>query len=447
MKFNRKTFFKIHSWVGVKLSIIFFIVCLSGTLATLSHEMDWLFNPMMRATPSEKLASKNLIIQNLAKEMPEAKIMYWQTLEDYLCDQLQVLENGQRYFVFANRYTGEIQGRLTLTFQRYFRDLHYYLFIPFQVGHFTVLIFGFLLFISLVTALLFLKNWVRKLFQLKTGKGSVVLFKSLHQLTGLWSVLFVFLFSVTGIWYFLERTNTAGISKIANTKMPKLEVPYSDTTAFKNIDKILDYDRVVAAAQAVMPTITVKDIALPRKLDQPVYVTGKSHVPLVRNRANRIYVHPETYEVVQVQRAEELNTTTWLNDIADPLHFGYWGGLVTKVIWFFGGLAITGLVGTGIWISLKRKVKNEKQRQAQRLGKWKWVNGVIFGLMAVIMYYILIKIYAASWVMLTAITLGWAILIGLAWYIYVYRIDQAVKAELLKQEERRQRRALKRQVF
>ncbi|MEM1119119.1 MAG: PepSY domain-containing protein, partial [Bacteroidota bacterium] len=175
--------------------------------------------------------------------------------------------------------------------------------------------------------------------------------------------------------------------------------------------------------------------------------TGLSKMPLVRNRANRVYLHPTTYEVLKVQKAEETATVTWLNDIADPLHFGYWGGLITKIIWFFGGLAITGLVGTGIWISLKRKVKNEKQRQAQRLGKWKWVNGVIFGLMAVIMYYILIKIYAASWVMLSVITLGWGILIGLAWYVYVYRIDQAVKAELLKQEKRRQRRALKRQVI
>ncbi|MEM6633619.1 MAG: PepSY-associated TM helix domain-containing protein, partial [Bacteroidota bacterium] len=61
--------------------------------------------------------------------------------------------------------------------------------------------------------------------------------------------------------------------------------------------------------------------------------------------------------------------------IADPLHFGYWGGLITKIIWFFGGLSISGLVLTGIWISLKRKVKDRQRRKAQRLGVWKYVNG------------------------------------------------------------------------
>ncbi|HBS12889.1 MAG TPA: hypothetical protein DEO36_10170, partial [Flavobacteriaceae bacterium] len=45
MKINKKFFLKIHSWIGIKLSILFFIVCFSGTLATLSLEMDWLFIP------------------------------------------------------------------------------------------------------------------------------------------------------------------------------------------------------------------------------------------------------------------------------------------------------------------------------------------------------------------------------------------------------------------
>ncbi len=49
MKLNKKAFFQIHSWIGIKLSILIFIVCFSGTLATLSHEMDWLFIPEIRA--------------------------------------------------------------------------------------------------------------------------------------------------------------------------------------------------------------------------------------------------------------------------------------------------------------------------------------------------------------------------------------------------------------
>ncbi|MEM1359573.1 MAG: PepSY-associated TM helix domain-containing protein, partial [Bacteroidota bacterium] len=328
MKFNKKLLFKIHGWIGVKLSILFFIVCLSGTFATLSNEMDWLVNPAIRAVPQETLASKNLMRDNLRAAFPESKFTYWSgAREPYLCDVVfMVHADESRSYVFVNPYTGAVQGSANLTMQRYFRDLHYYLFIPFQVGHFTVLIFGFLLLFSLLTALLFMKKWYRKFLELKRGKGPLVLFRSLHRLVGLWAIPFMLLFSVTGIWYFLERTNTAGISKTANTKTPKLEEPMTDSVALAELYWHFDYDRAADSARAHIPGLLTKDISLPRKLDAPVYLTGISNVPLVRNRANRVYLHPENYTVIKVQNAAALPTVTWLNDIADPLHFGSFGG-------------------------------------------------------------------------------------------------------------------------
>ena len=327
MKLDRKLFFRMHSWIGIKLSVLFFIVCFSGTLATLSHEMDWLFIPEMRATPQEQLASRNQIVVNVQAAFPDGEITYWMTPEEpYLCNILHVRDGDQRRYVFANPYTGAVQGSANLTFQRFFRDLHYYLFIPFQIGHFTVLIFAFLLLISLFTALLFYKRWYRKLFDLKTGKGAVVFFRSLHRLVGVWSVPFTLLFSITGIWYFTERTNLGGVSDTANTRSPEITESRIDSAGFPTFVRTLDYDRAVTVAQQQIPELEVKDISPPTKPGGIFYLTGTSEVPLVRNRANRVYLNPETYEVLKVQRASELPTVTWLNDIADPLHFGYWGG-------------------------------------------------------------------------------------------------------------------------
>ncbi|MEM9934920.1 MAG: PepSY-associated TM helix domain-containing protein, partial [Bacteroidota bacterium] len=337
--------------------------------------------------------------------------------------------------VFVNQYTGEIQGSTNLTFRRFFRDLHYYLFIPFQVGHFTVLTFAFLLLFALSTALVFYKKWYQKFLELKKGKGAIVLFRSLHRTVGLWSIPFVLLFSITGVWYFLERTNTGNISRIANTRAPKLEVPIADSVAFASISYTIDYDKAIAAAQEVIPGLQVNTISPPSRNDRAIYLTGISHVPLVRNRANRVYLHPLTYKVIKVQRAEETATVTWLNDIADPLHFGFWGGLATKILWFFGGLAISGLVLTGIWISLKRKVKRDKQKQAQRLGRWKYVNWAFVLLMKFFMYSFLFTRYQASVATVIYVTLGWAVVWALAWYVFVYRIRLAVEKEEAKARE------------
>ncbi|MEM7370756.1 MAG: PepSY-associated TM helix domain-containing protein [Bacteroidota bacterium] len=431
MKVNRRLFFRIHSWIGVKLSILFFVICFSGTMATLSSEMDWLFLPESRATPQGHYASRNLIVQNLREAYPDGQIEYWTALEvPYMCDVIYVKEQDQRFYAFANPYTGEIQGHAQITFRRFFRDLHYFLFIPFQIGHFTVLIFGFLLLFSLVTALVFFKEWYKKLFDVKKGKGAMVFFRSVHRVVGIWSVPFLLLFSITGIWYFLERTNTGNISTTANPSATKIDPSLSDSTLFETLSVNLDYDRAVQIAQEKIAGLQVKTISPPSSMDGSIYLTGQSDVPLVRFRANRIYLHPQTYEVLTVQRADEIPAVSWLNDIVDPLHFGFWGGLITKVIWFLAGLSISSLILTGIWISLKRKVRNEIQRKRQRMGRWKYVNWTILGLMILMMYVFLIGRYHVAMHVLILVTTFWIISAGLAWYIFDVRLKEQVKKEL-----------------
>ena len=177
--------------------------------------------------------------------------------------------------------------------------------------------------------------------------------------------------------------------------------------------------------------MTVKDILPPRGPKDALYLTGTSDVPLVRNRANRVYLHPQTLEVLQVQRASALPTVTWLNDIADPLHFGYWGGLATKVIWFILGLGISSLVLTGIWISQKRKVKGAAKRKAQRMELWKYVNWGVYGISVGFMYVALITHYHPSLHSILLITAGWGLFVGAAWYLFEYRLPRIVRRELM----------------
>ena len=393
--------------------------------------MDWLFVPEMRAVPGSSRTPMNEMVQNISEAYPNGKLEFFAAPDAaYLCNVAYVMNEGKRWYVFVNPYTGEVQGANTLTFQRFFRDLHYFLFIPLQIGHFTVLVFGFLLFVSLITALMFYKKWYKKLFELKRGKGRVVFYRSLHRLIGVWSVPFMILFSVTGIWYFLERTNTADISKISNTRSPKLEKPIKDSLYFDRLSYSIDYDKAIEMAQLVIPGLMVKDVVPPATMNGVIYMNGKSSVPLVRNRANRVYIHPQTYKVLKVQKAEDIGATMWLNDIADPLHFGYWGGLATKIVWFFGGLGISTLILTGLWIGFKRKVKNVQKQKAQKMGIWKYINWVIFGVILFFMYYFLIVRYHVSSEVLTFITVSLTIFILLGWYLFDFKIKKVVRKEL-----------------
>ncbi|NRB51834.1 MAG: PepSY domain-containing protein [Saprospiraceae bacterium] len=421
MKWNKRTFFSIHSWIGIQFSILFFIVCFSGTIATLSNELDWLFTPGMRVSPQETLAPRNEIRDRIEEQYPGGEIVYWTSPGPaYLADIVYVVKEGVRTYVFVNPHTGLIQGDAQITIQRYFRDLHYYLFIPFQVGHFTVLLFGFLLLFAFVTALLFYKKWYKKLFQLITGKGILVFFRSLHRLVGLWSVPFAFLFAVTGIWYFIERADVGGVSKYIRYQVPKVEV--TDEEKWENLTYTVDYDQAIAIAKEQIPGLKVERIGPPHSTGNPIFVYGENEVPLVRARANRVYLDPFTFDVLATQNAKEINTPTWLNDIADPLHFGYWGGLTTKFIWFFMGIGISSLVLSGIWIAVKRTIRLQAEKRTRIKGFWKYFNYVITILMFLLMFVTLILRYQVAWHVIVAVVLCWGILIAAAYYIYKVRL-------------------------
>jgi uncharacterized iron-regulated membrane protein len=216
----------------------------------------------------------------------------------------------------------------------------------------------------------------------------------------------------------------ASISDAANPGIPAIEQLDIDSVAFAQLQYTIDFERVVQAAQRAIPNLVVKDILLPSNRSAPIYLTGTSDEPLVRNRANRVYIHPTTYEVVGLQNANNISTITWLNDIADPLHFGNFGGLLTKVIWFFSGLAITFLVGTGIWISLKRKIKDVTKGRAKQLGKWKYLNALVVVLMFGFMFYILFSSYAVNTWQIAIIIVSWLVLFILGWLVYVKRLNK-----------------------
>lgn len=350
----------------MKFSILFFLVCFSGTIAVFSHELDWVFNPEMRAKPSDTYASRNDMVDSIHSYFPEGKIGYWmRSREPYLTDIVYVNVEGQNYYTFVNQYTGKVQGAATLTIQRFFRDFHYYLFIPGQWGNFIVLFFAFVLVIALATAILYYKDWYKKLFDLKIGKGSRAFYGSLHKVVGSWSIPFMLIIGVTGLWYFVERADFPKISHHMDEQSPEVDSSYFSNGKIKAED--IDLDRCIALAKAEIPGLEVKTILLPSHPGRPLYLTGTSDVPLVRYRANRVYINPYTYKVMKVQRAEEINTVTWINDIADPLHFGYWGGLVTKFIWFIFGLGLSSLILTGPWLYLKRRVKIHRHKKERRL--------------------------------------------------------------------------------
>src|SRR5699024_2491664 len=132
--------------------------------------------------------------------------------------------------------------------------------------------------------------------------------------------------------------------------------------------KLISLDEYVANAKEAYPALEVKTIRLPHQPSGYVYIDGEAGSLITRNRANKVYLHPFSGEVVQVLQDSELNAAEFITDIADPLHFGYFAGLPTKILWFILGLGISFAIlsGTYLWYirgiaKMERKLKRKRK--------------------------------------------------------------------------------------
>jgi len=280
-----------------------------------------------------------------------------------------------------NPYTGEVIADMDwyASAQRVLRDLHRYLLSPVG-GIYLVGPLAIVLLISVITALLFYRKWWRGFFKLRVGNGSRAFWGSFHKVSGLWSLWFILLISITGVWYLAEAF-LADINVDIQFDRPR--VAEQQLLERKPTESMISPSHAIAIARQHIDNFRVTNMTLPRNQSTPYYLVGQTDALLVRDRSNHIFIDPVTAEVLRKQEtADQTAFERWI-DMADPLHFGNFGGtgasgLIVKSIWFAFGLLMCGLTVTGIVIFIKR-IKNrlDKSTTSAVLGGFKYVTVLV----------------------------------------------------------------------
>ncbi len=370
-----------HAWVGYKLSILMFIICLTGTLATVSNELDWLVNPMLRIDVQEGPYQWSAMIESAAEAFPDATLSYIDgpLYRNYAAIGSLTDAEGNLHRVFFDQYTGEITGVLpwAASTQRVLRDLHRFLFFPISLGAYLVSFFGFVLLASVISALYVYKKWWRGFFKLRLDKGKRIFFGDLHRLLGVWSLWFLIIIAVTSVWYFAERmARDAGHDLVE--PLPRVIITNDGLATEQDF---IGADAAVAIAREAIPGLDVKYVFLPAIRGEtltPYSVSGKATALLARADADQVQVHPVTGEVTLVHRASEAPIGRRINSLMDPLHFGSFGGLPTKLLYFCFGLATLAMSVTGAWMWLRRNERLKgKGLPHSFMGWWKQTSIVI----------------------------------------------------------------------
>ena len=340
----RKAWFRLHSWVGLKLSIMLFFIFATGTLAVLAHEIDWLLNPAMRVTVEESRASWGEQLRAVHERHPDWRVEFLFAPVDpwFATAMYAVTPEGRRRHVYVNPYTAEVTGDTRwFNAHRFLREVHRHLMLPVKYGVPIVSAFAFALVVTLISSFWVYRKWWRGFIAWPRRDRSRRFWGDLHRLAGVWSLWFVFLMAVTGIWYLVESLG-------ANA--PPAVVFAGDANVPPPVVTGIQLDRMIAAAESSYPELSIEHIRLPTRGGQPVMLQGQADAILVRPRANTIAFDPVSGEEIHRHYGGDLTLHQRISEAADPLHFGTFGGLPTKIIWFVFGALMTTLSVTGIYL-------------------------------------------------------------------------------------------------
>jgi uncharacterized iron-regulated membrane protein len=353
---STRSWFRVHSFTGVITGMMLFVICFSGSWAVVSQELDWLVNPALRVTPGETRASWGELAAVVEKAYPGAELLWLEAPRHAAATATALIDAAEAGLtqVHLNPYTAEVTGQSSFVdFQRFLRNFHMSLFQLGGVGLYLVCAFSITLWLSLISALSFYRRWWTRGFRFRGG-GRALLSET-HKLVGLWSLWFLALMALTGTWYLIEaarldlgdgKFSHAGIGGSAVHRVPEPQTPA--------IGPPLPMDRLIALIRAARPELDIRLVGPGLSHAGALYVEGDAGHLLVRNRANFVHIDTASGEILYRQDATALPAYWRWSETADPLHFGDFGGLWSKLIWFVFGLLLSGLVFSGTWLHARR---------------------------------------------------------------------------------------------
>lgn len=353
---SRKTLYAIHRWTGLHCGVVLFVICLSGTIATLGPELDALIDPRLRTGGEGPRLSLAEIQAKLESDHPDWSVASITSTDPGFAASVEVeREDGVRVAYLVHPGTGEILGPTSPHRARVlFRVFHKQFYI-FGVGgiHGTYLVglYGPILMLSGITGLCCYARFWTKLFVLRRGAGWSVFWRDLHRLLGVWGAVLLLLWGATGTWYLVMRLRPLWTAPVA--------------AAAK---RAADRSAEESGEDPFLPRASLADLTATATREfpgfDPRFVTfapdPNGAVTLYTNR--RTLFRGRTPDFVKfdgvtgaiLSAAPPTDLSGTLDQIVDPLHFGTFGGLPTRLLWFAGGLVVSALIPVGATIWLQR---------------------------------------------------------------------------------------------
>lgn len=358
--------FALHRWTGVWTGLVIMFLSVTGAIVVFNSEIDEWLNPELLVTSPDAGARDvgiDAALRNTREQFPDLSIdavtppasrtsvyAIWMTDDE-----------GGFYQATVDPYTGGVLGRRNYkaSFQDVMRQLHVRFFAFGWQGRVVVGAFGLTMLVSTLTGFLIYGRFIRALphwWSIRKSRGLQISASDWHKLIGILTLAFNLLIAVTGAVLGLE--NLARFSPAVGDALHP--GPGDDVLAAvpETLEGAVRASVAIARVRSVIDGFEPRYVILPKAGEGHYRLLGDLPERTEMSNASGAVVQALTGEVLYRHSAREARLITKAYNWMDPLHFGTFGGIATKVLWLLLGLASGFLSISGFvvwWLKTRRR--------------------------------------------------------------------------------------------
>jgi uncharacterized iron-regulated membrane protein len=359
----RNLAFSLHRYIGLAVGIILVIVGLTGSLLVFQKEIDAALvkQKSEQVIPQQQTLSLDKIANNITQtyaNQPDFKLAQFDLHFDDDIYRVRLRNSEDKDLeVFVNAYTGKILGdrpRENTFFSKVY-ELHYALLAD-KIGTVIVGIVALLMCILTVTGLILWSGWRNLIsgFKIKWDGRTKRKNYDIHKVVGIIALIGLAFTGFTGfIWNFYEQTEPAIYALTFTPKPPEAKSIVTGKAP-------LAISEIVQQAIATIPEAKPSFISVPIKPDE-VFTVYMKQPQDAQYFANKVDIDRYSGEVLHVINSKTAKLGDRILNSTVPLHYGTFGGLPTRILYVFVGLAPTILFITGLTMYRLRRPQAVKQ--------------------------------------------------------------------------------------
>ncbi|MFW6094210.1 MAG: PepSY domain-containing protein [Pseudomonadota bacterium] len=345
-----------HSWLGVTVGALMYLVCLSGTLAVLYPQFERWEQPAVAESPDVDPAAVQRAYEDFAAAAAEVTHHMYVALPHEGMPRASVSSESDGRFFAPD---GTLGPAVAHDWTHMLIDLHLYLNLPEQFGMIIVSALGALLTGLILSGLLAHPRLVKDAFLLRLGGSRHLEQADIHNRLSVWGAPFHLMIAITGAYFGLAALlslllgsayfdgDTAKVSEAAFGSEPELGQPQGARAP--------DIARALTMMAEIAPRarpffVTVEHADQPA--EQYLEVSARHDQRLIWAEQYRFdaagnYLDRVGYADGELGRQAIFSIYR--------LHFGHFGGLGVQLLYVALGLTLTVVSATGIGVWLARR--------------------------------------------------------------------------------------------